>query len=114
MALAFTGPSRMAALAAWVLMSVLFVPTLRAYRVSHLWSVALPVIALFYMAATLASAIRHHKGARRRAVDAHLSALRSTLSASRRNVAMRPAKVNRNHLHKLTVLPNVALRLPVT
>ena len=61
-ALAFAGPSRMAALAAWVLMSVLFVPTLRAYRVSRLWSIALPAIAMFYMAATLASAIRHHKG----------------------------------------------------
>lgn len=61
-ALAFLPGTRAVALGAWLLMSTLFQPTLRRYRVAHLWGLALPAIALFYMAATVASAVRHHRG----------------------------------------------------
>lgn len=54
--------TRWIALSAWLLMSALFQPTLRRYRVLHLWGLALPGIAVFYMAATVASAVRHHLG----------------------------------------------------
>jgi len=49
-------------LAAWLIMAASFVPTLRRFGVSPLWAVALPVIALFYIAATLGSAWDHHRG----------------------------------------------------
>jgi hopene-associated glycosyltransferase HpnB len=39
-----------------------FMPTLARYRVSRLWALALPVIALFYMAATLSSARDYWRG----------------------------------------------------
>jgi len=61
-ALAFVAVSRWVALATWLLMSTLFQPTLRRYRVAHLWAIALPAIALFYMAATVTSAVLHHLG----------------------------------------------------
>ena len=47
---------------AWILMSIGFVPTLRLYRRSVLWAPLLPVIALFYVAATLDSAISYWRG----------------------------------------------------
>jgi hypothetical protein len=50
------GIVRWAGLAAWILMTVAFVPTLRFYRVSPLWAVAMPAIALLYMLFTLDSA----------------------------------------------------------
>jgi len=46
----------------WLLMALLFQPTLRRYRRDPLWGLALPAIALFYMAATVASAVRHSLG----------------------------------------------------
>ncbi len=49
-------------LAAWLLMAGSFVPTLRRFGLSPLWGVALPGIAIFYMAATLGSALDHHRG----------------------------------------------------
>jgi hopene-associated glycosyltransferase HpnB len=48
--------------AAWVLMIVCFVPTLRFYRLSPLWALVLPLVAVFYMAATLHSAFRYWTG----------------------------------------------------
>lgn len=48
--------------AAWVLMAIAFQPTLRLYRASPLWGVLLPVIALFYTACTIDSAIQHARG----------------------------------------------------
>lgn len=39
-----------------------FMPTLARYKVSRLWALALPVIALFYMAATLSSARDYWRG----------------------------------------------------
>jgi hopene-associated glycosyltransferase HpnB len=62
--LALFGPAwaRGAGLAAWLVMALTFLPTLRRYRASLLWAPALPAIAVFYMAATIGSAIDHHRG----------------------------------------------------
>ena len=43
---------------AWLAMSIAFLPTLRAYEASPLLAPLLPVIALFYVAATVASAVK--------------------------------------------------------
>ena len=48
--------------AAWLLMTLAFQPTLHRYRCSPLWGLALPAIALFYLAATLGSAVRFYQG----------------------------------------------------
>jgi hopene-associated glycosyltransferase HpnB len=48
--------------AAWVLMSICYAPMLRYYRLSALWSLCLPAVALFYAAATLRSAIQYRLG----------------------------------------------------
>ena len=47
---------------AWAAMAASYVPTLRRYRRSLLWAPLLPAIAAFYVAATIASALRHHLG----------------------------------------------------
>jgi hopene-associated glycosyltransferase HpnB len=49
-------------LAAFALGALSFVPTLLRYRRNPLWSLTLPLIALFYMAATLGSALSHWRG----------------------------------------------------
>ncbi len=49
-------------LAAFALAAASYMPTLARYRASRLWALALPGIALFYMAATLASALNHWRG----------------------------------------------------
>jgi len=46
----------------WLIMALAFQPTLRLYRRSPLWGLALPLIALFYLCATVASALRHYAG----------------------------------------------------
>ncbi len=56
------GLPRFLGLAAWILMSVAFQPTLRFYRLSALWGVALPGIAFLYMAYTIESAIQYASG----------------------------------------------------
>lgn len=48
--------------AAWAAMALMFQPTLHRYRRSPLWGAALPAIALFYVCATVASALRHAAG----------------------------------------------------
>ncbi len=48
--------------AAWLLMAGSFLPTLARCRLSPLWAPLLPAIAAFYMAATIGSAIDHHRG----------------------------------------------------
>jgi hopene-associated glycosyltransferase HpnB len=53
------GWPRYVGLAVWLAMAVSFLPTLRFYRLSPLWSIALPAIALVYMLYTLDSAYRH-------------------------------------------------------
>ena len=47
---------------AWLLMALAFQPTLRFYRVSPLWGLALPAIAAAYMAFTVDSAYQHARG----------------------------------------------------
>jgi hopene-associated glycosyltransferase HpnB len=47
---------------AFLLAAVSYLPTLRRYRRSPLWSLALPLIALFYMAATAGSALSYWLG----------------------------------------------------
>jgi hypothetical protein len=39
-----------------------YVPTLMRYRRNKLWALALPLVALFYMAATIASAVNFWRG----------------------------------------------------
>jgi hypothetical protein len=46
----------------WAAMTMLFVPTLLFYRLTPLWGIALPVIALIYLAFTLDSAYQHSQG----------------------------------------------------
>ena len=57
-----SGLPRLLGLGAWLLMAVAFQPTLRRYRRSPLWGFALPAIALFYLGATVASALRYYAG----------------------------------------------------
>jgi hopene-associated glycosyltransferase HpnB len=56
------GTARWVAIAAWLLMAVCFQPTLRRYGRSPLWGLALPGIAVFYVCATVDSAVRHYRG----------------------------------------------------
>jgi hopene-associated glycosyltransferase HpnB len=51
--------TRLIALATWLLMSLLFLPTVRFYRISTHWAATLPLAATFYAAATALSAIRY-------------------------------------------------------
>jgi hopene-associated glycosyltransferase HpnB len=56
------GLARAAGLAACLLAGLSYLPTLTRYRQSPLWALALPLIALFYMAATLGSALNYWLG----------------------------------------------------
>jgi hopene-associated glycosyltransferase HpnB len=47
---------------AWLIMMAVYMPMLRYYRRSLWWAPALPLVALFYLGATLASAWRYHLG----------------------------------------------------
>lgn len=47
---------------AWLLMALSFVPVTRIYRLSPLWGLALPLIAVFYLGATMHSAIQYWAG----------------------------------------------------
>jgi hopene-associated glycosyltransferase HpnB len=49
-------------LAAWLVMMAIYVPMLRYYRQSLFLAPALPLVALFYVGATLASAWRYRRG----------------------------------------------------
>jgi hopene-associated glycosyltransferase HpnB len=57
-----TGVARIFGIAAWLMMALAFQPTLRFYRVSPLWGLALPAIAAAYMAFTVDSAYQHARG----------------------------------------------------
>jgi hopene-associated glycosyltransferase HpnB len=54
--------ARMLGLAAWLLMSVTYFPTVRFYRLSPMWTAFLPLAALFYAYATWLSAVRFWLG----------------------------------------------------
>ena len=72
MALVFLGPpaialfgsgdARIAGLAGWLVMAALFLPTLRLYRLSPLWGLALPAIAAAYLVFTIQSALQSMRG----------------------------------------------------
>jgi hopene-associated glycosyltransferase HpnB len=62
LALFGSGLARWLGLAAWALMALAFQPTLRFYRVSPLWGLALPAIAFAYMLFTLDSAWASARG----------------------------------------------------
>jgi len=57
-----TGLARMLAASAWGLMALAFAPTLRLYRLSLLWGLALPAIALQYLVFTIDSACQYARG----------------------------------------------------
>jgi hopene-associated glycosyltransferase HpnB len=57
-----SGIVRMVGLATWALMALAFQPTLRFYRLSPLWGVVLPAIALQYTLYTLDSAYQYVRG----------------------------------------------------
>lgn len=56
------GRTRVLGALAWGAMAALFQPTLKRYRRSPWWGLALPAIGLFYVGATVASAVRHYAG----------------------------------------------------
>ena len=56
------GWARAAGLAAFSLAALSYLPTLARYRCNALWALALPLIASFYMAATLGSALNYWLG----------------------------------------------------
>lgn len=57
-----SGSARAMGLAAWLLMALAFQPTLRFYRMSPLWGLALPGIAFLYMLYTIESAYQYVMG----------------------------------------------------
>ncbi len=56
------GPARWLGALAWAGMAWSYLPTLRRFGRSPAWAVALPAVAGFYMAATIGSALDHHRG----------------------------------------------------
>jgi hopene-associated glycosyltransferase HpnB len=56
------GAPRLLGAAASLIMLATYVPSLRRYHLSPLWAFALPLIALFYTAATVGSALDHWRG----------------------------------------------------
>jgi hopene-associated glycosyltransferase HpnB len=56
------GWARIAGAAAWLLMSIAFLPILRFYSLSPLRAPSLPLVALFYAGATIHSAIQYWTG----------------------------------------------------
>lgn len=57
-----TGLAQLIGVLVWLMMAASFQPTLRLYGLSPLWGLALPAIALAYMAFTLDSAYQHGRG----------------------------------------------------
>ena len=56
------GWARVAGLLAWIAMAGAYVPTLRRFGCNLGWAPFLPLVALFYTAATVASAVDHMRG----------------------------------------------------
>jgi hopene-associated glycosyltransferase HpnB len=57
-----SGAARILGLTTWLLMFIAYQPTLRFYRLSPLWGIALPAIALQYLLFTLDSAYQYVRG----------------------------------------------------
>jgi hypothetical protein len=62
LALAASGAARALGIGAWLLMAAAYLPMLRFYRRSPLWAPALPLVAAFYLGATLHSALAYWRG----------------------------------------------------
>jgi hopene-associated glycosyltransferase HpnB len=62
LALFASGVAQVLGILAWLAMAIAFQPTLRFYRVSPAWGLALPAIAAIYMAFTIDSAYQHARG----------------------------------------------------
>lgn len=56
------GPARLLGAVAFLMMIFAYQPTLRYHRLSALWALALPLVASFYTAATIDSAVRYWSG----------------------------------------------------
>jgi hopene-associated glycosyltransferase HpnB len=56
------GPAWVLGAVAFVMMAIAYLPTLRYHRLSALWVLALPLVASFYTAATIDSALRYWSG----------------------------------------------------
>jgi hypothetical protein len=56
------GATRICGLLAWTIMSVVYLPTLRFYRLTPIWGPLLPAIAVVYTAFTLDSAHQSLRG----------------------------------------------------
>ena len=56
------GLPRILGLLTWAMFAAAYLPTLARFRRSLLWAPLLPLIALFYMAATIGSAVNYHYG----------------------------------------------------
>jgi len=57
-----TGLTRYLGIVVWLAMTISYIPTLRFYRLSPLWSLALPGIAALYLYYTIISAYDHMRG----------------------------------------------------
>ncbi len=62
LALFASGTAALAGAAAWLMMALALQPTLKLYRLSPLWGLALPLIALAYMTWTIESALQYARG----------------------------------------------------
>ena len=49
-------------MATWAMLAGSYVPTLRRFGRSYAWAPFLPLVAVFYMAATIGSAVNHYRG----------------------------------------------------
>jgi len=56
------GLTRSLGLLTWIAFAAAYLPTLARFHRSWLWAPCLPVVALFYMAATIGSAVNYHHG----------------------------------------------------
>jgi len=59
LAIGATGLPAQIGLLTWIAMTVAYLPSLRAYELTPAWAPVLPLVALFYLGATLDSALRH-------------------------------------------------------
>jgi hopene-associated glycosyltransferase HpnB len=61
-AIAGHGAARVMGGLAWAALAASYLPTLGRFRLSPFWAPCLPLVALFYTAATIGSAFDHHRG----------------------------------------------------
>ncbi|HET6606305.1 MAG TPA: glycosyltransferase [Rhodopila sp.] len=61
-ALSGHGAARWYGATAWLMLACSYIPTLHRFGRLWIWAPALPIVALFYLAATIASAVNHYTG----------------------------------------------------